>query len=64
MDRRRQEDEEEEEADWEAVYARAKPREDSFRPGIQSNARLPFSADVKDKRPLLSLSMLPPTDSA
>ena len=45
-----QEDEEEEEADWVAVYAREKPREDSFRPGIQSNARLPFSAGVEDTR--------------
>ena len=44
------EEEEEEEADWEAVYAREKPREDNFRPGIQSNARLPFSAGVEDTR--------------
>ena len=34
-------EDEAEEADWEAVYAREKPREDIFRPGIQSNARLP-----------------------
>ena len=55
MDRRRgkaaaQKGEGEEEAGWEALHARAKPREDSFRPGIQSNERLPFSAGTEDTR--------------
>ena len=42
------EEEEEEEAGWEAVYAGAKSHKDSFRTGIQSNARFPLSAGVED----------------